>query len=136
MGQVDYLERSLWWYKILPKARSLLVCKAIVVYVGRKWWGLKDWTVRLVLAPYLLATTHPIWYAELCYRARPTVQTLKTYSDIVFETAEFMASFAVWDAEKDRYVLGPPVIPAQENHKPEETINPAFELEYWHFGLN
>ena len=47
-----------------------------------------------------------------------------------------MASYAVYDSENDRFVLGPPVIPAQENHKPETTINPTFELEYWYFGLN
>jgi hypothetical protein len=47
-----------------------------------------------------------------------------------------MASFAHYDAVRDRYVLGPPVIPAQENHRPEITLNPAFELEYWVFGLN
>ncbi len=42
-----------------------------------------------------------------------------------------MASFARFEEEKGRYVLGPPVIPAQENHKPQETWNPTFELEYW-----
>jgi hypothetical protein len=33
-------------------------------------------------------------------------------------------------------VLGPPLIPAQENHDPFETINPTFELAYWAYGLN
>ena len=33
------------------------------------------------------------------------------------------------------YVLGPPVIPAQENHPPRETWNPTFELEYWYDAL-
>jgi len=33
-------------------------------------------------------------------------------------------------------VLGPPVIPAQENHPANETWNPTFELEYWRFGLS
>ena len=46
-----------------------------------------------------------------------------------------MASYAHFDASADRYVLGPPVIPAQENHPPRATWNPTFELEYWHFGL-
>ena len=54
----------------------------------------------------------------------------------MFDSAEFMASFAHYDAAADRYVLGPPVIPAQENHRPEITINPAFELRYWRFGLD
>jgi hypothetical protein len=32
-------------------------------------------------------------------------------------------------------VLGPPVIPAQENHPARDTWNPTFELAYWSFGL-
>ncbi len=42
-----------------------------------------------------------------------------------------MASYAVLDGTAKRYVLGPPVIPAQENHPPRETWNPTFELAYW-----
>ena len=36
---------------------------------------------------------------------------------------------------RSRYVLGPPLIPAQENHPPRETWNPTFELAYWRYGL-
>jgi hypothetical protein len=72
---------------------------------------------------------HPIVLADLIYRAHPSRETLDRYRDIVFETAEFMASFA------HNGNLGPPVIPAQENHPPRETWNPTFELEYWHYGL-
>jgi hypothetical protein len=78
---------------------------------------------------------HPIFYAELCYRTRPSKATLERYSRLVFESAEFMASYAYFDAKTDRYVLGPPLIPAQENHPPLETWNPTFELVYWAFGL-
>jgi hypothetical protein len=46
-----------------------------------------------------------------------------------------MASFAHLDPTSGRYVLGPPVIPAQENHPPRETWNPTYELAYWAFGL-
>jgi hypothetical protein len=46
-----------------------------------------------------------------------------------------MASFAHYDAASSRYVLGPPVIPAQENHPPRETWNPTYELEYWDYGI-
>ena len=34
-----------------------------------------------------------------------------------------MAGYAHLDAQRARYVLGPPVIPAQENHPPRETWN-------------
>ena len=54
---------------------------------------------------------------------------------MVFESAEFMADYAHYDAKSARYVLGPPVIPAQENHPPRETWNPTFELEYWDYAL-
>jgi hypothetical protein len=79
---------------------------------------------------------HPIFYAELCYLSHPDRATLKRYSDIVFESASFMTSFAHFDRATDRYILGPPVIPAQENHPARETWNPTFELAYWRFGLS
>lgn len=31
--------------------------------------------------------------------------------------------------------MGRALIPAQENHRPQETINPTMEVEYWIFGL-
>lgn len=46
-----------------------------------------------------------------------------------------MADYAHFDAKTDRYVLGPPFIPAQENHPARETWNATYELEYWRFGL-
>jgi len=46
-----------------------------------------------------------------------------------------MASYAHWDEKTGRYALGPPLIPAQEIYKPEETLNPAFEISYWNYGL-
>jgi hypothetical protein len=46
-----------------------------------------------------------------------------------------MADYAHFNAKTDRYVLGPPVIPAQENHPARETWNPTYELEYWNYGL-
>jgi protein-glucosylgalactosylhydroxylysine glucosidase len=61
--------------------------------------------------------------------------TLRRYRDVVFETAEFMASYAYFENDRRRFVLGPPVIPAQENHPARETWNPTFELTYWSFGL-
>jgi hypothetical protein len=78
---------------------------------------------------------HPIAMAELVYAAHPNRETLERYRDVVMDSAEFMASYAWFEKPRDRYVLGPPVIPAQENHPPRETWNPTFELEQWHFGL-
>ena len=66
---------------------------------------------------------HPIFYAELCYLSRPTRATLRSYRRVVFESAEFMASFAYFERARRRYVLGPPLIPAQENHPARETCD-------------
>ena len=54
----------------------------------------------------------------------------------MFETAELLASWPFYDPQgARRFVLGPPMIPAQENFEPLDTFNPTFELEYWRFGL-
>ena len=48
-----------------------------------------------------------------------------------------MASYPVWDVAAKRYVLGPPLIPAQESYGAQraKVINPTFELAYWWWGL-
>ncbi len=132
------LERSLWWYQsIHAKARELAADQG---YTGARWpkmVGPEGDQSPSPIAPLLIwQQPHPIFLAELCYRARRDAAVLQVYREIVFDSAEFMASFAHYDEATDRYVLGPPVIPAQENHKPEITINPAFELRYWRFGLD
>jgi hypothetical protein len=62
---------------------------------------------------------------------------LNRYRQIVFETAEFMASYAWWDNTNNRYVLGPVLIPAQESYGSvrRQVINPTYELAYWHWAL-
>lgn len=136
-GREELLERSMWWYRsILEKARETARRQG---YQGARWPKMVAYDGRespSPIGPLLIwQQPHPIYYAELLYRAAPSAVTLERYQEIVWATAEFMASFAVYDKERDRYVLGPPVIPAQENHRPEETLNPTFELEYWVFGL-
>jgi hypothetical protein len=78
---------------------------------------------------------HIIYLAELCYQASPDEKFLRQYANIIFETADFMASYAHYDSLDDRYVLGPHLIPAQERFPSESTINPPFELAYWRRGL-
>ncbi|SHJ00013.1 hypothetical protein SAMN05444280_10945 [Tangfeifania diversioriginum] len=79
---------------------------------------------------------HIIYFAELVYREKPYRETLEKYAPLVFETAEFMADFARWNDENNRYILGPPLIPAQESLEKEKTYNPPFEVAYWHWGLS
>ena len=78
---------------------------------------------------------HPIFFAELEYRARPTQKTLDKWKDVVNETADFMSSYAFWDDAGKRFVLGPPMFVVSENTDPFVTMNPTFELSYWRFGL-
>ena len=64
------------------------------------------------------------------------METLERFGDIVFETADFMASFAQYNAADGYYHLCHPLIPAQEIFPAAETDDPPFELAYWHFGLS
>lgn len=136
-GRAHLLERSLRWYDlILPRAKEIAKEQG---YTGARWPKMVGPDGRRgpsTIGPFLIwQQPHPIYYAELCYRTNPDHKTLEKYKTIVFETAEFMASYAKWQEDKKRYVLGPPLIPAQEIFPPEETYNPTFELAYWAFGL-
>jgi hypothetical protein len=139
-GREPLLERSLGWYeKILPAARDLARSQG---YTGARWPKMTDATgaqsPSSVGVFLIWEQPHPIYYAELMRRARPGRATLKQHAEIVFETAEFMADFAVWDREGRRFVLGPPLIPAQESYgKMRATVrNPTYELAYWQWALN
>ncbi len=46
-----------------------------------------------------------------------------------------MASYATWDTNTSRYVLGPVLQCAQEIFPKDKTLNPTFELTYWRWGL-
>ena len=136
-NRLPLFERSLDWYnKILPQARELARSQG---YAGVRWpkmVGPEGSDSPSSIGPLLIwQQPHPIFYAELCYLSHPNRATLNRYADIVFESARFMSSYAFFDASANRYVLGPPVIPVQENHPPRETWNPTFELAYWKFGL-
>jgi len=131
------LDRSLDWYNdVLSSAKERAKQQG---YKGARWAKMTETTGRDSPSPVgtllIWQQPHPIFYAELAYLNRPTKATLTRFQNIVEETATWMADYAHYDKEKDRYVLGPPAIPAQENHPARETWNPTYELEYWHFGL-
>jgi hypothetical protein len=137
-NRIALLERSLCWYsKVLSGAFDRARRQG---YAGARWpkmTGPEGRDSPSPIGPLLIwQQPHPIFFAELCYRARPYSTTLGRYRKIVLESAEFMASYAFLDQKRDRYVLGPPVIPAQENHPPRETWNPTLELAYWAWGLD
>ena len=130
-------ERSLGWYgRILPSARKVAQTQG---YRGARWpkmVGPEGRDSPSGVGPLLIwQQPHPIFYAHLDYRLHPTDETLEKWREIVFATAEFMASYAVLDKESGRYVLGPPLKTVPENTNPTQTRNPTFELSYWRFGL-
>ncbi len=132
-GRAELLERSFAYYeRILPQAQATAKRQG---FAGARWPKMVGPDGRESpsnVGPWLIwQQPHPIQLAELLYQAKPVRATLERYARIVFESAEFMASYARFEEGRGRYVLGPPVIPAQENHPPRDTWNPTFELEYW-----
>jgi hypothetical protein len=136
-GRPELLERSMGFYfDQLPAAKA----RAKAHKVGGAWWpkmtGPEGRESPSKVNPFIMwQQPHPIYLAETIYKAKPTRETLEKYRDIVFETAELLATWPYFDRKAERFILGPPVIPAQENFEPLETFNPTFELEYWRFGL-
>ena len=136
-NRVELLERNLPWYRrILPEARALATRQG---YRGARWPKMVGPDGRdspSGIGVFLIwQQPHPIYLAELVYRARRDRAVLQRYRDLVFASAEFMASYPWWDQAQRRYVLGPPLIPAQESHPARTTFNPTFELAYWEVGL-
>ena len=79
---------------------------------------------------------HPIYLAELVWRAHKDRDTLERYKRIVFETADYMATFVDYDSQRKEYVLGPGVASADEKHTDyAHNLNPTMELGYWKWAL-
>jgi hypothetical protein len=135
--RLPLLERSLGYYQaILPKARATAARQG---YSGARWPKMTSPTgdeSPSNVGPFLVwQQPHPIFYAELVYRTRPGRATLERYRQVVFDTAEFMASFPAWDQPGARFVLGPPLQCAQETYPKDRTSDCTFELSYWAWGL-
>lgn len=137
-GRIELLEKSLAWYKtVYSNAKAIAQRQG---YDGVRWQKMTDnegrETPSSIGALLIWQQPHVITFAELCYRNYNNKQTLEKYKDLVFATADFMASFAYYDSAKGKYILGKGVIPAQERFKAEETFNPTYELVYWQWALN
>ncbi|HEU4552733.1 MAG TPA: hypothetical protein VFS25_07860, partial [Chitinophaga sp.] len=133
----ELLEKSLAWYAgIKNKARETAVKQG---YNGVRWPKMTDPSGTespSPIGPFLIwQQPHFIYMAELCYRDHPDNATLQHYKDLVFATADFMASYSWYDTVKHQYMLGPALIPAQERFDQATTMNPSFELAYWRWGL-
>lgn len=136
-GRPELLERSMPWY-----LAHLAEAKARAQSMGVKgaWWpkmvGPEGRESPSTVNPFIMwQQPHPIYLAETLYNVRKDRATLEKYKDLVFQTAEMLAAWASYDKETQRLVLGPPLIPAQENFDPLTTFNPTFELAYWRFGI-
>lgn len=131
------VDRSLDLYRrLLPKAQRQAADQG---YRGTRWPkcigpDMVEWPHE-IHAFLIWQQPHPIFFAELDYRAHPTPATLEKWRPIVEATADFLASYAFFDEKTKRYVLGPPLHVVSENTDPKITQNPTFELGYWRFGL-
>lgn len=138
-GRAPLLERSLGFYQqILPAAQRRARQQG---YAGARWpkscappafqQAPQDIEVTLIWQQ-----PHQMAYAELCYQARPTRQTLDLYKSRVFATADFLASFACRKPAAKHYQIGPPVYDAAEVYSDfEQQWNPTFEVAYFHWAL-
>lgn len=131
------LEKTLEWYKT-----SFLQGKKVAArqgFDGVRWMKMTDPSgleSPSGIGPFLIwQQPHFIYMAELIYRTNPSPRIVEKYNKLVQETAAFMYSFATYDSTRNRYILKG-VIPAQETLSARETVNPPFELSYWHFGLS
>lgn len=136
-GRVDLMEKSLGYYaNTVEKARAIAKRQG---YEGARWQKMSDnegnESPSSVAAFLIWQQPHFIYLAELAYRDKEDPKVIDKYKDLVFETANFMASFPTYDKVKDRYNLGKGVIPAQEVFKAAETFNPTYEVAYWDWAL-
>ena len=116
-----------------PSARALA---AQLGYKGLKWpksvgpeGRSAPWIGNQVL---LWKQPHPIFFAELEYRLRPTRATLDKWADIVQGTAEHMADYPIRDEKSGVYSLTPAMPPSEQGIS-HDTV---FDLAYWRWGLD
>ena len=133
----EYLVKQLDWYRTIYQ-KSFETARS-QGFKGVRWpkmVGPDGQNSPSRVGSYLIwQQPHLIYMAEQLYRCNPSPEILNKYKDLVFATADFMADFAVPDANGKVYNLLPPLIPAQEHWNRETTMNPPFELAYWHWGL-
>lgn len=135
-GHEELLDRTLGWYETVePVAREIARRQG---FQGVRWMKMTDPSGTEApsnVGSFLIwQQPHLIYLAELVYRANPNDSIISKYNRLVQETAEFMYSFAVYDEFHGRFILKG-AIPAQETLRAATTVNPPFELSYWHFAM-
>jgi hypothetical protein len=136
-GHPEVLDKQLEWYHTIYQ--KALETAQLQGFKGVRWpkmVGPEGQNSPSGVGSYLIwQQPHIIYMAEQLYRSNPSSEILNKYKDLIFATADFMADFAVPDSTGKVYNLLPPLIPAQEHWKRETTMNPPFELAYWHWAL-
>jgi len=135
-GMPETTDRQLEFYRrILPEARETAAAQGCQ---GARWPKMTDPSGRESpsdIGVYLAwQQPHPIYLLELVRRAKPGRETLEKHREVIFATADFMASFPRRGEDGKLHLL-PPLIPAQECYKQAETKDPAYELAYFRWAL-
>ena len=137
-ARIGLMEKSLdWYFTVADNAKQIAKRQG---FDGLRWQKMTDHegneSPSSVGAFLIWQQPHFIYMAELLYRNKPAAQTLNKYKDLLFATADFMASFPSYNSETKKYNLGRGLIPAQECFDAVTTFNPTYELAYWHWALN
>ena len=135
--RLPLMMRSMDFYKeILPSARERAEIQG---YKGARWpkmTGPEGRESPNSINPFLTwQQPHPIYLAELSYRKNPTKETLEYWKEVVQATADFIASFVVFDPETGIYDVGPPLNDVHEGSELGGTKNTPYEVAYFRFGL-
>ncbi len=130
----EQADKALGCYqRFTPAARELA---AQLGYKGLQWQKsvgpnarTAPWDGNQVL---LWKQPHPIFFAELEYRLRPTRATLDKWADIIEGTAEYIADYPTKDAKTGRYSLAYVMPPSEQGI----TRDSVFDLAYWRWALD
>ncbi|TFK20024.1 hypothetical protein FA15DRAFT_722311 [Coprinopsis marcescibilis] len=126
------------YHRLLPSARALARTQQGYT-TGARWLKMTDPSGRSSPGELnnllIWQQPHPILFALYEYRAFPTSRTLKKWREVILHTADWMAEFAWFNSTSGKFDLGPPVHVVSEDTSPNRTVNPAFELAYWRYGL-
>lgn len=125
----DQAEKALGCHeRFTPAAKELA---AQLGYKGLQWQKSvgpnarnAPWDTKQVL---LWKQPHPIFFAELEYRLRPTRATLDKWADIIEGTAEYIADYPTKDANTGRYSLAY-VLPLSEQGITHDSVLLALGL--------
>ena len=137
-GRPELLEKSLSnLKKLMPPGEAMAKREGCLGVKWAKMTGPDGEESPSGVGPVLVwQQPHPIYLAELVWRARRDKATLERYREIVFKTADFMATFVDYDPVREKYVLGPGVSSADEKHTDlAHNLNPTMELGYWKWAL-